>query len=397
MIDTPPSAYPMNRPLDATISRSRPARALHDARLDFAADETDSKLFKLFESAVLVLASAGADLNATFSELEAAGFSVIFVESAARVEQLAFLPRFAVIETALPGALELLRSVNGADSVMQVLALLGPDEAEGEALAASAQVTLRRPLRAETVLLCMRRFRAHDELQRQSRHVFDPDRGGVPATILETVLATIGHEIQNPLAAALASVECLREPELARRLAENERIAAVDDVAIALRRIRDVMAAVTSLVRGTAPELARLSLWDCAERAVSAAHSPNVRIELAGDSGVFGFANAALLEQVIVNLLQNAIDATQTTKNPQILVRVYRAALEARISVRDNGPGVPLALRQRIFEPFFTTKGERGTGLGLVLVHHAVGRMGGTVTLAPTQAGAVFRVRLRGA
>jgi signal transduction histidine kinase len=54
-------------------------------------------------------------------------------------------------------------------------------------------------------------------------------------------------------------------------------------------------------------------------------------------------------------------------------------------------------LRQRIFDPFFTTKGERGTGLGLVLVHHAVGRMGGAVTLGPTQHGAVFRVRLRGA
>jgi two-component system sensor histidine kinase HupT/HoxJ len=164
-----------------------------------------------------------------------------------------------------------------------------------------------------------------------------------------------------------------------------------------LRRIRDVMSAVTSLVRGTAPDLTRLSLWECAEQAVGALRSPRVRIELAGDEDVCGFANGALLEQVIVNLLQNAIDATEDSPNPQILVRVYRAALEARISIRDNGPGVPLEHRQRIFEPFFTTKGERGTGLGLVLVHHAVGRMGGTVTLGPTQSGAVFRVRLRGA
>jgi len=97
-----------------------------------------------------------------------------------------------------------------------------------------------------------------------------------------------------------------------------------------------------------------------------------------------------------VNLLQNAIDATADCPNPQILVRVYRAALEARISIRDNGPGVPKELQQRIFEPFFTTKGERGTGLGLVLAHHAVERMGGAVTLGPTRTGAVFRVRLRG-
>jgi C4-dicarboxylate-specific signal transduction histidine kinase len=76
-------------------------------------------------------------------------------------------------------------------------------------------------------------------------------------------------------------------------------------------------------------------------------------------------------------------------------VRVYSASGEARISVRDNGPGVPAALRQRIFEPFFTTKGERGTGLGLVLVRHAVSRMGGTLSLGPSEHGAVFRIRLR--
>jgi len=368
-----------------------------DARLDFSAGETDSGVFKLFESAVLVVARVDDPLKRALSELEGAGFSALSVPAVEGAFELAFIPQFAVVETALPGALDLLRRINGTVPVMQVLALLGEGEPEGPALAAGATLTLRRPLSADTVLFCLRRFRARDEGSRQPSHVFDTDRGNTSATILESVLATIGHEIQNPLSAALASVECLSEPELARRLGENERLAAVDDVAIALRRIRDVMSAVTSLVRGTPPTLERLVLWDCAERAIGAIRSPHVRLELAGDRTVLGFAHAALLEQVIVNLVQNAVDATSGTSNPQILVRVYRAALEARISVRDNGPGVPLALRQRIFEPFFTTKGERGTGLGLVLVHHAVGRMGGAVTLGPTQNGAVFRVRLRGA
>ena len=376
-------------------SRSRPPRALREVRQDEASDETDSGVFQLFESAVLVLASPGEDLSSAGTVLEAAGFTVVFVSASANIHDLAFLPRFAVIETALPGALELLRGMSGPDSVMQVLALLGPSEAEGPALAAGATLTLRRPLTTHDILLCLRRFQAQDERLSQSRHVFDQARG-MPVTILESVLATIGHEIKNPLAAALASVECLREPEVARRLAEDERMAAVDDVAIALRRIRDVMSAVTSLVRGTQPVLEDTTLWECAERALSALSSPSVRLELAGDHHVRGLANAPLLEQVLLNLLQNALDATAGTPNAHILVRVYRAGHEARISVRDNGPGVPSALRQRIFDPFFTTKGEAGTGLGLVLVHHAVGRMGGTVTLGPTQSGAVFRVRLRG-
>jgi len=382
----------MNSPLNVTNPRSRPPLSLHDAQREAAGGESDSGVFKLFESAILVVASAVEQLGSAFSELERAGFSVI-VSDPKKVDELAFLPRFALIETALPGALDLLRRINTPEPVMQVLALLGSTEAEGPALSAGAALTLRGPLDIATLVLCMRRFRSQDEVARQPRHVFEQqDRGNV----LESVLATIGHEIQNPLAAALASVECLREPELAR-LGEEERLAAVDDVAIALRRIRDVMGAVTSLVKGTAPDLSRLSLWECAERAVDALRSPNVRIEIAGDEQVRGLANGALLEQVIVNLVQNAIDATAVCENPQILVRVYRAGLEARISIRDNGPGVPMEHRQRIFEPFFTTKGERGTGLGLVLVHHAVGRMGGAVTLGPTRAGAVFRVRLRAA
>jgi signal transduction histidine kinase len=387
----------MNSPLDVTTPRSRPPRALRDARLDFAADETDSGIFKLFESSVLLVARAGSDLEPALAAVVSAGFSVVPVGDASGVEALAFLPRFALIESALPGALDLMRRINGAEPIMMVLALLGTDEAEGPALAAGATLTLRRPLSPADVLLCMRRFRAQDELQRRPNHVFDSERGNVPTTILESVLATIGHEIKNPLAAALASIECLREPDVAQRLDEEDRSAAVDDVAIALRRIRDVMGAVTALVRGAPPEIERVMLWDCAERAVGVLHSSGVRIELAGDVNVCGVANSALLEQVLVNLIQNAVDATRDTPNPHILVRVYRAALEARISVRDNGPGVPLAIRQRIFDPFFTTKGERGTGLGLVLVHHAVGRMGGTVTLGPTPIGAVFRVRLRGA
>ena len=132
-----------------------------------------------------------------------------------------------------------------------------------------------------------------------------------------------------------------------------------------------------------------------AERAVASVRPHDTRIEIAGDHSVRGWGNAALLEQVVANLVQNALDATLGQDKRHVLLRVYLAAGEARISVRDNGPGVPPALRQRIFEPFFTTKGERGTGLGLVLVRHAVSRMGGTLSLGPSERGAVFRVRLR--
>ena len=346
---------------------------------------------------MLILAQDGLDSAAR--GLEDEGFTIVRAASAESVEQLAFLPPFGVVETCIPGVLDFLRRVNLPDSAMQVIALLAPHESEAAALAAGATLTLRRPFDAESVLLCLRRFRAHDDLVRQTRHVFDKERGSVPVPVLESVLATIGHEINSPLAAAIASVECLRDSGSARALGPEERHGAVEDTALALRRIQDVMGAVTSLVRGTPPALERVELWGAAERAVGALSTRAVRLELAGDRALRGWACPALLEQVLINLINNAIDATSGRERAQILVRVYRAALEARISVRDNGPGVPSALRQRIFAPFFSTKGERGTGLGLglVLVHHAVERMGGMISLGEGGTGAVFRVRLRGA
>ncbi|HEY6078466.1 MAG TPA: ATP-binding protein, partial [Polyangiaceae bacterium] len=148
-------------------------------------------------------------------------------------------------------------------------------------------------------------------------------------------------------------------------------------------------------IKGTPPVLEAIDLWSVAERAVASIKPHDTRIELAGERTVCAWGDGALLEQVVANLVHNALDATQGQERRHVLVRVYAAGTEARISVRDNGPGVPEALRQRIFDPFFSTKGERGTGLGLVLVHHAVARMGGTLSLGPSEHGAVFRVRLR--
>src|SRR6478735_654700 len=136
----------MNSPLELTNSRSRPPRALRDAQLEYAAEESDSGIFKLFESAILVVASSAEDLRPAFSELEGAGFSIIFLSDPRSVEELAFLPRFAVVETALPGALDLIRRINTPEPVMQVLALIGSTEAEGPALNAGAALTLRGPL-----------------------------------------------------------------------------------------------------------------------------------------------------------------------------------------------------------------------------------------------------------
>jgi signal transduction histidine kinase len=361
---------------------------------DFPSDEADSGVFQLSDSSVLLLLEPGPDVAPLVRAIEEEGFTVVPIGDASSAESSGYVPRLAILDGNAPGALDFLRRINAYGMTLHAIVTIARGSTESQALEAGAQLTLQRPLTPSDVVKCLQRFRAQHDHATRSRDVFDRDRPSVPPPLIESVLATIGHEIRNPLAAALANVESLREASHLP-LSEEDHRGAIDDTVIALRRIQDVMTAVSALVKGAPPTLEKVDMWGVAERAVAAVRSHDARIEIAGEQSVRGWGNAALLEQVVANLVQNALDATLGQNLRHVLVRVYSASGEARISVRDNGPGVPASLRQRIFEPFFTTKGERGTGLGLVLVRHAVSRMGGTLSLGPSERGAVFRIRLR--
>lgn len=111
---------------------------------------------------------------------------------------------------------------------------------------------------------------------------------------------------------------------------------------------------------------------------------------------VMVYCDRIRLEQVIINLLRNAVDATKSEKEPMIEITVNSGA-HAYLSVRDNGPGV--SDLEKLFEPFFTTKkpGE-GTGLGLAISSGIVADFGGRLVahnLAPNEGtGAVFELEL---
>ena len=110
-------------------------------------------------------------------------------------------------------------------------------------------------------------------------------------------------------------------------------------------------------------------------------------------------ADAPRLEQVFVNLLENALKYGAAA-SPTIRVAVRAHAAEARISVTDNGPGIPLADQPHIFERFYRVHKDRartvgGTGLGLSIVKHVVEAHGGEVTVQSLPGrGASFHLRL---
>jgi len=102
------------------------------------------------------------------------------------------------------------------------------------------------------------------------------------------------------------------------------------------------------------------------------------------------------LQQAVVNLLENALDATP--EGGAVTLSAAAGDLGIEVVVQDTGPGIPDDLRERVFEPFFTTKppGE-GTGMGLSLARSFVEACGGALRYEPGPGGrgAVFRIVLR--
>ena len=123
-------------------------------------------------------------------------------------------------------------------------------------------------------------------------------------------------------------------------------------------------------------------------------HRVDIQIDVEPDLWISG--NEGQLHQVIVNLVENAIDAMRATELPRLVVSAARQGSEIAFRITDNGSGIDKDHLSHIFEPFFTTKrvGE-GTGLGLWISYGIVREHGGelSVTNEP-QGGATFSFTL---
>lgn len=201
----------------------------------------------------------------------------------------------------------------------------------------------------------------------------------------------MAHELAQPLTAILSQSQAGRH--LARRgdVARLETV--LDDTVAQAQRASDI--------------LDRLRRWSRPHRAAPTACALNgavrsveqllaleakavgaqVILELS-DAPVFIDADPVELEQVIFNLLRNAIDASDGAR---VTVRTLIADQMAVLEITDSGPGVPPELRARIFEPFVTGKPD-GTGLGLALCERLVEEMGGGIVLVPQAPETTFRL-----
>ena len=102
------------------------------------------------------------------------------------------------------------------------------------------------------------------------------------------------------------------------------------------------------------------------------------------------------VQQIIVNLVKNSLDAIHSAEqfDGEIEVRVEQLNKEVKVSVLDNGPGVPENLQKRLFESFFTTK-PKGVGLGLSICKSIAAAHGGSLSFSsPPQGGSCFVLKL---
>jgi signal transduction histidine kinase len=137
---------------------------------------------------------------------------------------------------------------------------------------------------------------------------------------------------------------------------------------------------------------------DTVRGATALAAERGVRLELDAPAAVPATADRDRLVQLLLILVDNAID--HSPAGSAVTVRVRSTGANAVINVDDRGPGVPLAERERIFEPFTrlsgtTRHGSGGTGLGLAIARRIVDAHGGTIRAeSPARGGARFTVTL---
>ena len=209
---------------------------------------------------------------------------------------------------------------------------------------------------------------------------------------LGRLAATVGHEINNPLAYVLSSLTLL-EREMTKldgggTRAMRELVASVKEGAERIRLVADDLRMFSRERTQThgAVDLVRLL-----DRAASmAAHEVRHRARLVQDYGELPAVSGseARLGQVFLNLLVNAAQAIPEGDVASNEVRIEGRATDGgavAIDVVDTGVGIEPDVARRIFEPFFTTKPAGGTGLGLSISQHIVSSLGGTLQLVSSR------------
>jgi two-component system sensor histidine kinase HupT/HoxJ len=262
--------------------------------------------------------------------------------------------------------------------------------------------------------------RAHEELKHTQRQLLHAEK----MASLGRLVAGVAHELNNPISFVLGNAVALKKyaqrigsyldavdagapaeerDELKRELRIDKILAdlpaLLDGTVEGAERTREIVDGLKRFSAVDRDERERFDLAPVVERAVhwvakAASERFAVELDLAGPVMVVG--SPGQMQQVVMNLAQNAADATAGNALAQLAIAGRPVDGWIEIEFRDNGPGIAAENLGRIFDPFFTTKPVgKGTGLGLAISYGIVERHGGKLSAYNhVDGGAVFTLLL---
>ncbi len=243
---------------------------------------------------------------------------------------------------------------------------------------------------------------AEEQIRQQTAHLIR----AAQLSFVGELAAGLAHEVKNPLAGIQGTVDIL----IRRRDANDPELEALQDVRHQVERIDGTVRALLDRARPRRLNPAPTSLMELTQRAVNVARAQltggatfnhRVRIEFDHElADVELTADAAQVEDAVLNLIINALEAIEDEGEVKVSIRRVESDSEAEteeeavIEVSDNGRGISEDDLTRIFNPFFTTT-KGGTGLGLPAVRRIARAHGGRVEVSSSPGkGSSFSIHL---
>jgi two-component system NtrC family sensor kinase len=241
-----------------------------------------------------------------------------------------------------------------------------------------------------------------EELNTINQRLYQSDR----LSSLGQLAASVAHEINNPVAGVL-NLSMLLQRIVDERGIPHERVQEVrgylTQIVSETSRVGRIVTDLLTFSRRPSPQRSETDLNVILRRTLSIIDHKlslmGVELDVRADAQLPPVkCDASQIQQVIVNLVLNAAEATQAKATGRVRVATRHLAKQASVEleVSDNGEGIPREHLGKIFDPFFTTRGEgKGTGLGLAVVYGIVNSHGGEVLVQSEPGeGSTFRVIL---